>query len=759
MRKILLGWLGCLAAAGAGMALSGAIAAPAVAQTFAGTAEVVEVEVPVQVVRDGQPVRGLTQNDFEIYDGRTKQTITGFHAVDLSAPGVQRASAVPLAGRRQFLLLFDLAFADPKSVVKARDAARDLVIKGLRPGDLVGVATYSAARGPQLILGFTSDRRQVDAALEGLGQVRPDRPDDPLRLVMARPGAAAAEQRQLAERSQEADAAHTDSLLASGLGGQQANLSRESNRSVQKAAVTALTRSYSDLARVLGSIPGRKQVLYFSEGFDSTLLTGSTPLAPGERQEDASPITGPVVQQGVGTSDPHLESTDDTAGSTQAVNAVEKMLEEFRRADCVIQAVDLGGLRAGGEQGVVTRTAGKDSLFTLARGTGGELLENSNDLSAALGGVLERTSVTYVLSFQPDKPKADGAYHKLRVELKNAPRGTRLAYRAGFYAPRPYAQLNPMEKLFEASSKLMGGDESGVIPSAVLAAPFRVAGDKAYVPVLIEVDGPSLLVAKPGGVLPVEVYVYALGADGAIQDFLFQTLGLDLAKAEPALRQSGLKFFGHLDLPAGEYSVRTLIRNGATGAYSLRVAPLTVPAFDAQGSPVLLPPLFPEPPNRWLMIREAQRGPQVAYPFMARRQPFIPSSRPSLAAGQEVPLALVGYNLGAGELKAQARVLTAGGKEAGTGELRVLGREAGGGRQSGPAGGELQAAPARPRRIRAGGDLDRRRGSREHQQRAFRGGWRPLISGTFRTTALSSFFSFCWEIQLERAERTFDAQG
>jgi hypothetical protein len=387
-----------------------------------------------------------------------------------------------------------------------------------------------------------------------------------------------------------------------------------------------------------------------------------------------------MVQQGVGTSEPHLESSDDSSGNTQAVNAVEKMLEELRRADCVIQAVDLGGLRAGGEQGV-TRAAGKDSLFTLARGTGGELFEGSNDLSAAVSGVLERTSLTYVLSFQPDKPKADGAYHKLRVELKNAPRGTRVAYRSGWYAPRPYNQLNPMEKLFEASSKLMGGAESGSIPTAVLAAPFRAGGDRAYVPVLIEVDGPALLVAKPVGVLPVEVYVYALGADGAIQDFLFQALGMDLSKVEPALRQSGLKFFGHLDLPAGEYSVRTLIRNGATGAYSLRVAPLTVPTFASQGQgpPVLLPPLFPEPPNRWLIVREAQRGAQVAYPFMARKQPFIPASRPALVAGQEIPVALVGYNLGAGELKAEGRVLTADGKEAGTGEVRLLEREAGGG--------------------------------------------------------------------------------
>ncbi|HEV7507712.1 MAG TPA: VWA domain-containing protein [Thermoanaerobaculia bacterium] len=676
-------WAGLTFAVTATAAVAPAAPAPP-QQTFGGSTDVVEVEVPVQVIRDGQPVRGLKAEDFEVYDGRTRQALTGFHAVDLAAPAAQRAAAVPLAGRRQFLLFFDLAFSDPKSVVKAREAARELVIKGLRPGDLVGVATYSAARGPQIVLGLTSDRRQVDSALSSLGTVHPDRADDPLRLVMGhgnggtRPG-------QISEHSQEADAAHTDALFTE-LGTQQATLNRDANRSAQKASITALTRAYSDMARTLAAIPGRKQVVYFSEGFDSTLITGT--VASFNDRPEESPVLGQIQQPGVGSSEAHLENSDDTFGNTQAINALEKMLEELRRADCVIQAVDLGGLRAGGEQ-QVTRTAGKESLFAMARGTGGELFEGSNDLSSAMSGMMQRTSLTYVLTFQPDKVKPDGTYHKLRVELKNAPRGTRVAFRPGWYAPRPYRQLNPMEKLFEASSKLMGGAESGSIPSAVLAAPFRAtgtdgsgAGDRAYVPVLIEVDGPALLADKPQGVLPVEVYVYALGADGAIQDFLFQALGLDLAKAETALRQGGLKFFGHLDLPAGEYSVRTLIRNGASGAYSLRAVPLTVPAFATAG-PVLLPPLFPDATaNRWLIIREAQRGAQVAYPFMARKQPFVPSTRPALAAGQEIPVALLGYNLAAGDLKAEARVTTPDGKEAGTeggGVLRVLDREKGGG--------------------------------------------------------------------------------
>src|SRR5436305_12127839 len=125
MRKgFLLGWLG---AAGLALAMLMGVA-PAAAQTFSGSTEVVEVEVPVQVVRDGQPVRGLTAADFELYEGRRKLPVTGFHVVDLAAPAGR--GALPLAGRRQFLLLFDLAFSAPKAVAAAREAARGLVLKG-----------------------------------------------------------------------------------------------------------------------------------------------------------------------------------------------------------------------------------------------------------------------------------------------------------------------------------------------------------------------------------------------------------------------------------------------------------------------------------------------------------------------------------------------------------------------------------------------------------------------------------------------------
>src|ERR1700680_1695546 len=84
------------------------------------TTEVVAVQVPVQVVRNGEPVRGLTAADFEVYDGRRKQTVTGFEVLDLAAKqGPSMASIAP-ALRRHFLFLFDLSVSEPKSIVTGR---------------------------------------------------------------------------------------------------------------------------------------------------------------------------------------------------------------------------------------------------------------------------------------------------------------------------------------------------------------------------------------------------------------------------------------------------------------------------------------------------------------------------------------------------------------------------------------------------------------------------------------------------------------
>jgi VWFA-related protein len=674
-------------------------AVPARAQ-FSDVTDVVAVEVPVQVLRGNEPVRGLTADDFEIYEGRQKMPVTGFEVLDLAAAdtGAKR-QVLPPAARRHFLLLFDLSFSQPKAVLAARQAAKDLV-DGLHPSDLVGVAVYAGSRGAQLVLRFTADRRQVRAAIESLGAPELDRAKDPLQLVLVNdlfvnednrflPGDVAGVKRGEVQNAKvDAVASFLQTVT---------NESDKAERNTRQRMVTAMTRSVGELAHMLAAIEGRKQVVYFSEGFDSSLIQGTTDAEEQAKMNNSSQF-GEIWNV----------DSEQRYGSTKTMSDVEKMLEELRRADCVVQAVDIGGLKADANLGQ-QRVGGKDSLFMMAKSTGGDFYENSNDLSVAMKEMLDRTSVTYVLTFQPEGLARDGAYHKVRVELKDA-KGMRLVHRPGYYAPRPYAQRSTHEKLMDAAEKVVSGVESDDLRTSVLAAPFRVegaspvdlaGGGTAYVPVLIEVDGPSLLAGAKTGILPAEIYVYAMDASGGVRDHVTQTVGLDLAKVEPALRQSGLKFFGHLDLPPGDYSLRVMVRNGLTGVSALKTVAVQVPAF-SQSPRVLLPPFFPELAGKWLVVREAasKDDRQVPYPFMIGDEPYIPASLPVLAPGRETRLSLVGYNLGQGDLRVESKILTQDGREVGPADIRLEKRETGG-----PAAPDRLTATFRPSQLAPGGYL------------------------------------------------------
>jgi VWFA-related protein len=655
------------------LAFAGAVLAQD--RTFTEATDVTVVEIPVQVLLDGKPVRGLEADDFIVLEDKRKQPVTGFERVDLYALPAAGAQEVPAPARRHFLLLFDLSFSEPKSVLQARAAAKGL-LGDLHASDLVAVATYTASRGPELVLGFTPDRSQVAAAIDTLGLPELiDRNPDPLKLVVAEMetannfvqapqgggGGEGAEGRAGALSDLKAD------LNARMLNRLEA-FARESEKAdleTQKDKVTALARSFTDLAKLMRTVAGRKYVVYLSEGYDSALLTGTTEKAD-EKKTRESAEKGEIWEI----------NSEKRFGDSVATNEIDAMLQELRRADCVIQAVDIGGLRGAAGQGY-ERRGGKDSLFQMASDTGGDLYENWNDLGAAMGTMLERTGVTYVLTIQPETA-ADGTYHPLRVELKGGPRGARVVHRPGYFAPRPFAQRSRYEKMLITAGQVLVGEEGGTVRASILAAPMPSGAGTVDVPLVVEVDGPGLLQDQQGADLPAEIYVYALDGKGTVRDYIAQTLVLDLGKVEGTLRQSGLKFYGHLELPAGSYKVRLMVRNGRTGGYGVRVLPLEVPGPAAAG-PVLLPPFFPAPKGQWLLTREAPRPGRrdVPLPFRLGDEPFLPAAKPVLDDGQEARFSVIGYNLD-GELQVRSQVLTADGREVERGELALVGRQPGG---------------------------------------------------------------------------------
>src|SRR5256885_15259503 len=73
------------------------------------------VEVPVTVLdRNGDPVRGLTADRFEVIDQGKVRPVTSFEMIDFaSKQSLKSTSPLNPAVRRSFLLLFDLSFSSP----------------------------------------------------------------------------------------------------------------------------------------------------------------------------------------------------------------------------------------------------------------------------------------------------------------------------------------------------------------------------------------------------------------------------------------------------------------------------------------------------------------------------------------------------------------------------------------------------------------------------------------------------------------------
>ncbi|MGB5661230.1 MAG: VWA domain-containing protein, partial [Thermoanaerobaculia bacterium] len=638
---------------------SGSIHGQTVAEVFKDAIEVVEIQVPVNVVgKDGEPIRDLTAADFEILDGKKTQEITGFRVVDLDLIRSEMTRremelAVPAAARRHFLLLFDLSFSTPTSILKARQAARQFVLESLHPTDLAAVMVFEAEWGPRLVITFTPDRVQLARAIDTMGGARwmmAGRNNlDPLRFMVPdlTPGRSPGISDPLPARPGEPGSAN-DALAAATFRAV-GKLMSDTEKSYEAGRVASWATSMQSLGRLLDSVQGRKHVIHFSEGFDGRHFLGRTP-DPNDPafQEDRSNIEWGQLW---------MVDSNDLYGNTSLQGAMAQMVEEFRRADAVIQAVDISGLGVDSEAAQRVKDTTQSALFYIANETGGELFNNANNFGPELEQVLQHTSVTYVLTFQPDEIDFDGSFHKLKVKA-DLPRGSRVFYRQGYFAPRPFSDLDPLEKQLLASDAIAAAEPRKDVGVQILATPFKASDEAAYVPIIIEVDGGSLIRGQDGDDVAAEIYTYVSDSQGQMLDFFTQLVSLDVSRGKESFVRGGVKYYGQLFLPPGDYMVRVLVRNSLTGRTGVETVGVAVPSYEVQPA-VLLPPLFLESQERWVLVRENREGPDqgtVIYPFTVRGEPFIPAAKPSVRQRGHIDVCLVAYNLGDSNLELDAMV-------------------------------------------------------------------------------------------------------
>jgi VWFA-related protein len=620
------------------------------------------VEVPVSVVDgNGNPVRGLTAANFELYDQGKKQQIAAFDTIDFAVrDSVNAISPMNPAARRSFLLLFDLGYSSPNSLSRAQQAARQFVKESAQPRDLIGVGTIDVDRGFRLLAAFTTDRELVASAI---GDPLNFRGTDPLQIANQLSTFQVEEEAlaTLPDRGPPPREGRTAALADQPPMSQEArDNERETAQSIRRGSSGAARKriekqvdALGELAKILRTIPGRKQVIFLSEGFDATLLQGRNARADVAEQKRTTDQKNDNERTLNGQE--WAVDTDARYGSTSSLTILDRMAGYFRSSDVVLHAIDIKGVRVQNDVVEGATINSNDGLFTLSRPTGGTVFQNSNDLKDNFARMLRAQEVLYILGFQAQSVKP-GTFHELKVKVVGA-NAARVSHRAGYFESGPDSVVAE-KSMTDAEIIVNDVPQRDIRVDALTAA---LPGDETHgqVPIVLEINGEDLLRTPNDGNAIAEVYVYAFDRDGVVRDRLYEKMRLDLAKAGDRLRATGAKWIGVLTLPPGEYAVKSLVRIPGSERRGFARTNVHVPgAGEIAATPFFVDQL----PRQWVIVRGMTLDPAHS-PFQVGSETLMPSAAARLRKGEARRFALFVSGAGVDELKVDATLVPARGSE------------------------------------------------------------------------------------------------
>jgi VWFA-related protein len=554
-------------------------------------AELVQLDVVV-TDGDGQPVRGLTRDDFEVFEDKKAQRLTNFVFVEgrlrasragaASVPEPAPPVAAPAAdaerpmgpGRHLVIVIDDLHIA-PGNLEFVKGALRRLVDGFLGPDDFAALLTTSAPAGVRQLsrdaatirqqitqLGFRqapsppaagTDMTPAQAELILRGDWAARRLAG--RRLLDEPGSVLSATSPRAATEQGASAVAAAGGTVGGTSeGQETVAEREAERQARAVLNDALRdsaatlRAIEEVLRSLAPLPGRKLCLLVSDGF--LVGTGTSE----ERTHDLRAIVDAATRSGA------------------VVYAVDSRGLQGSLADASVA----GTAAPAGVQSSVDRQSSqlyRTTLETLSADTGGFLISGTNAFDGGLQRMLAENDSYYLMAYQPSNRKRDGKFRRIDVKL---PRHARYVARTrrGYLAPDDSQPGPRSAALMTTEARGTSEAEARTILDAARGAarlPVHVAADYVELPpagplalVRAHVDVAALAVESgEAGQLAVDIVggVYDPGGQpiGPVFGRRTQIRAADVARA----RRDGVQWLQRLALPPGRYEIRLAARAGS----------------------------------------------------------------------------------------------------------------------------------------------------------------------------------------------------
>jgi VWFA-related protein len=225
-------------------------------------------------------------------------------------------------------------------------------------------------------------------------------------------------------------------------------------------------------------------------------------------------------------------------------------------------------------------TTNQQILQSLADGTGGFAIYNTNDLLAGLQRIARDQNEFYLLGYVPAS-SAEGSCHTLKVKMEHG--GMQVRSRSGYCNVRPVNPLDgrPIEKQMELQA---AGNQPGAIHGS-LQAPFFYSGPNvAQVNLAMEIPGDSLVFSKDKGKYHANVNVLgiAYNPDGTVGARFNDTLNLDLEKDEwKEFTKQPYRYQNQFDAAPGAYKLSVVLSSGGD-SFAKFETPLKIDAYDGK---------------------------------------------------------------------------------------------------------------------------------------------------------------------------------
>ncbi len=498
------------------------------ADDFFDVVEVEIVNIDVFVTdKKGQPVTGLTRDDFAVFsDGRQVQ-ISNFYVVEggrertsgtdagtVEAPVAERGPGLTLSPelapehRLWMIVYVDNYNIDSIERKRVFPAVRRFLGRSLQPGDQAMLVSYS--RKLEVHQPFTTEVPLLHNAMDEIE-------DDT--------GFAAVRRRDLMSALKRIDQAENSG---------QALLHARNYAEEQMNGVRYTTDALERLINSLGGLPGRKALVHVSSGM---------PMLAGE------PAFHAVVEK-FGGSEAYAEiPRHDTTRSFERIN---RHANAHRVAFYTIDAGGLRGMEFGNAEyggfvdprlrsvldSVVPENLQAPLRF-MAFETGGRAIVNQNEILPALEKAARDFKTFYSLGI-PSTDSETGRYHEIEVKLQPRRKDLSLRHRAGYRSKTTDTHVR--ESLRSALLYAHQTNPDNVKVAWGRAKPHDEDGHY-LLPIQLHIPLRDVVLLPTGSgqhEVRLRLYVGAVGEDGEASDIDSAPLGLriDDEHAEAAKKES-----------------------------------------------------------------------------------------------------------------------------------------------------------------------------------------------------------------------------